>query len=148
MAAATPEFISSPSRKGRHHTVLFTVVATLLILNVCCIFFLHGQISKQIDNRPAPSTISISSSTSKESGGDENVLEYFKDAGLKLHHEDLQNLPTWKEVESLIGKEPVILGLESCEIFRKTIPPLRRMLGASGMFNSGTNLVSFDPKDY
>jgi hypothetical protein len=57
-------------------------------------------------------------------------------------------LPKWKEVESLIGKEPVILGLESCEIFRKTIPPLRRMLGASGMFNSGTNLVSFDPKDY
>jgi hypothetical protein len=69
-------------------------------------------------------------------------LEYFKDAGVKLRGEDLENLPTWQEIESLIGNKPVILGLNSCEVFRNTIPPIRRMLGASGMFNSGTNLVS------
>ena len=71
-----------------------------------------------------------------------SVLEYFKEAGVKLHDEDLRSLPTWSEIESLIGNEPVVLGLESCNTFRDTIPPMRRMLGASGMFNSGTNLVS------
>ncbi|KAL7511495.1 hypothetical protein ACHAXN_008461 [Cyclotella atomus] len=134
--------MSSPSKKGRYHTELFIVVLILLILNVCCIFFLHGQISNQL--RPSPSTVISASSTSEvpESRSDDIVLEYFKDAGVKLRGEDLENLPTWQEIESLIGNKPVILGLNSCEVFRNTIPPIRRMLGASGMFNSGTNLLT------
>jgi hypothetical protein len=140
--ASTFESDIMPSRKGRYHTELFTAVGILLILNICCILFLHGQISNQL--QPSASVSSAASSTSEapESRSDDIVLEYFQDAGVKLRGEDLQNLPTWQEIESLIGNKPVILGLKSCEVFRKTIPPIRRMLGASGMFNSGTNLVS------
>ncbi len=70
------------------------------------------------------------------------VLDYFSRAGVELDEESLRKLPTWEEIESLIGEEPVLLGLERCEDFRKNVPPLRRMLGSAGMFNSGTNLVS------
>ena len=30
-----------------------------------------------------------------------------------------------------------------CEDFREKVPPLRRMIGSAGMFNLGTNLVSW-----
>ena len=61
---------------------------------------------------------------------------------MKLNDDDLRSLPSWSEIESVIGSEPIILGLDKCQVYQSKIPPLRRMLGASGMFNSGTNLVS------
>jgi hypothetical protein len=72
----------------------------------------------------------------------DRVLEYFSEAGVKLDEKDLLRLPTWDQIESLIGAESVVLGLDRCEMFQKKVPALHRMLGASGMFNSGTNLVS------
>eukprot|EP00536_Pseudo-nitzschia_multiseries_P011088 jgi/Psemu1/243531/estExt_Genewise1.C_3620002 len=51
-------------------------------------------------------------------------------------------LPTWSQVREVVGTGPVILGLESCPAFREKVPPLERMLGASGMFNTGTNLLT------
>ena len=74
---------------------------------------------------------------------DNQVLEYFRQAvGVELDDESIQRLPTWSQIESLIGEKPVLLGLERCNDFRNNVPPLRRMLGSAGMFNSGTNLVS------
>jgi len=71
------------------------------------------------------------------------VVEHFHQAiGLELDDETVQRLPTWSQIESLIGNKPVFIGLERCNDFRNNVPPLRRMLGSSGMFNSGTNLVS------
>eukprot|EP00956_Cyclotella_meneghiniana_P007061 scaffold9591_cov54-Cyclotella_meneghiniana.AAC.4 len=70
------------------------------------------------------------------------VIQYFQEAGVKLRHEELNSLPTWSEIESSIGKHIVVSGLERCESYRKNVPPLRRMMGASGMFNTGTNLVT------
>jgi hypothetical protein len=106
----------------------------------------HGQLS-QLENEFRYSHQPNPSAARKEvnippSDSNNAVLEYFKDAGVRLHDEDIRSLPTWSEIEALIGEKPVILGLEKCETFRNKIPPLRRMIGASGMFNSGTNLVS------
>jgi len=55
----------------------------------------------------------------------------------------VRRLPTWSEIELLIGTEAVVLGLDTCEDFHEKVPPLRRMIGSAGMFNSGTNLVSW-----
>mmetsp|Transcript_20833 Transcript_20833/g.42262 ORF Transcript_20833/g.42262 Transcript_20833/m.42262 type:complete len:411 (+) Transcript_20833:261-1493(+) len=70
------------------------------------------------------------------------VLEYFSQAGVELDEESLRKLPSWEQIEYLFGEKPVLLGLDRCEDFRKNVPPLRRMLGSAGMFNSGTNLVT------
>jgi len=75
------------------------------------------------------------------------IIEYFKLAGVELDDESIKLLPTWSQIQSIIGDEPVIFGLERCEEYRNNIPPLRRMLGAAGMFNSGTNLATRLMKD-
>jgi hypothetical protein len=74
---------------------------------------------------------------------DDRVLTHFRRAGVDLDAASMRRLPTWSEIESLIGTEAVVLGLDRCEVFREKVPPLRRMLGSAGMFNSGTNLVSW-----
>ena len=93
-----------------------------------------------------PSITIISDSPLLYSNGTDNnknrVIDYFRDAGVHLDDESLEELPTWSQIESLIGDKPILLGAERCEDFRDKVPPLRRMLGSSGMFNSGTNLVS------
>eukprot|EP00804_Cyclotella_cryptica_P006973 CCRYP_007099-RB/>CCRYP_007099-RB protein AED:0.31 eAED:0.31 QI:230/1/1/1/1/1/2/791/345 len=132
---------------------LAALIFVLLFFNTVCLFLYHGQLSK-LDggsnivrgNRYElnPSVVSDKKDEiSSESTSTKNVvLEYFKEARVILRDGDLQNLPTWSQIESIIGKRPVILGLDRCEIYRSKVPPLRRMLGASGMFNSGTNLVT------
>lgn len=123
---------------------LFTLVSVLLALNVCCIFLFHRKLS-QLDGthnaltnmQSRPTRVSLATTAPSNT-----VIQYFNEAGVKLNEDDLRSLPSWSEIESVIGKEPIILGLNKCEVYRSKTPPLRRMLGASGMFNSGTNLVS------
>lgn len=70
------------------------------------------------------------------------VLDYFRRAGVKLDNESIKRLPTWSQIETIIGDKPMFMGLDTCETFRQNVPPLSRMLGSAGMFNSGTNLVT------
>jgi len=70
------------------------------------------------------------------------VLDFFRRVGVELDDESRRRLPTWSQIESIIGDKPVFMGLETCETFRHNVPPLSRMLGSAGMFNSGTNLVT------
>jgi len=65
-----------------------------------------------------------------------------KGAGIELTAEMKKQLPTWTEIRQVVGSSPTILGLDSCSKFRDNVPPLERMLGASGMFNTGTNLIT------
>ncbi len=59
----------------------------------------------------------------------------------------LSELPPWSQIEENFNSysmddEPVILGLEQCEAFRKNTP--QRLLGVApaGMFSTGTNLIA------
>ena len=70
------------------------------------------------------------------------IINYFRLAGVELDDESIKLLPTWSQIESIIGNEPVIHGLEKCEEYKNNVPALRRMLGSAGIFNSGTNLVT------
>jgi len=45
-------------------------------------------------------------------------------------------LPTLKEIQQMYGKRPKIIGLETCEEFRSSVPPERRLMGPAGLFNS------------
>jgi len=59
--------------------------------------------------------------------------------------DDCKQLPTWNEVKSLYGEEPIVYGLETCNDFRSMLAtsprtsfldPIPRV---DGLFNSGTN---------
>ena len=73
----------------------------------------------------------------------DRVLAHFRWAGVDLNAASMRQLPTWSEIKLLIGMEAVVLGLDTHEDFREKVPPLKRMIGSAGIFNSGTNLVSW-----
>lgn len=141
---------STARKRSRSLAILVAVVfAGFCLVNVHLVVRLDSSIGAASNDRifPLPSSSAASRRDVTGAGGHnstnkERVIEYFRQAGVELDDESIKKLPTWEQVESIIGDEPVILGLERCSDFRSNVPPLRRMLGSAGMFNSGTNLVS------
>lgn len=75
--------------------------------------------------------------------GKEPILKVFEQAGIPpLNDTMIQQLPTWEEIVNLIGPHPIVGGLDTCEAYKQSVPAVERMLGSSGMFNTGTNLVT------
>ena len=74
--------------------------------------------------------------------GRQHILSVFREAGVELDAETIAKLPTWEEVQNAVGSGPHIYGLDQCPAFRDKVPAIERMLGSSGMFNTGTNLVT------
>ena len=74
--------------------------------------------------------------------GKEHILNVFKEAGVNLTSDEIEELPTWSQVQQVVGTHPYLLNLESCAKYREIVPPLERMLGSAGPFNTGTNLVT------
>lgn len=72
----------------------------------------------------------------------DKIVEIFRHAGVELTPQELQDLPTWKDIVDLVGPEPIVHGLDTCATFQQTVPAVERNLGAAGMFNTGTNLVT------
>jgi hypothetical protein len=51
-------------------------------------------------------------------------------------------LPTAEAVAALYGRDPVVLGLESCERFQALGDPADHFVSTAGTFNTGTNLMA------
>lgn len=73
-----------------------------------------------------------------------SVWDILQQAGVPVAElrEHSQELPSMETIVEAYGSKPVIVGLESCAVFRRNVPEERRMLGAAGMFSTGTNLVT------
>ena len=72
----------------------------------------------------------------------EFVKQRFSDAGIDLDDATLQSLPTWNDIVQNIGETPRIYGLDQCERYRSLVPALERLVGATGVFSTGTNLAT------
>jgi hypothetical protein len=75
----------------------------------------------------------------------EPIYALLKEAGIDPESLDKtirNNIPTWTEVTSLYGAQPVIYGLETCQLFRESSDPAEHFIGVAGTFNTGTNLLS------
>lgn len=74
------------------------------------------------------------------------IIKLLQEAGFDLEEdprfsqEMLASLPKWSEVLDLYGK-PKVLGLETCQAYRESVPEDQRLIGTAGNFNSGTNLL-------
>lgn len=58
-------------------------------------------------------------------------------------HDICGQLPQWKQVAHLYGDKPVVIGMETCALYRAsvdngTVP----IAGVAGLYNSGTNALS------
>ena len=63
-------------------------------------------------------------------------------ANLTLPEHTNQPIPTLSDIASQYGSRPIIHNLESCSTFRSSIPPMHRMMGVAGLFNTGTNYLA------
>lgn len=68
----------------------------------------------------------------------------FTEAHINVTEEQAKALPSWEQVQdNVVGhKGPIVYGKDRCEAFRNAIPGVERNIGCSGMFNTGTNLVT------
>ena len=73
--------------------------------------------------------------------GKDKVLQIFEEAGVQLGKDEIAELPSWDEVLERIG-EPIVYNTQSCARFRSAIAGVDRNMGCSGIFNTGTNLVT------
>jgi hypothetical protein len=87
-------------------------------------------------------TTDTAAATSTDDDSKERVLAILQEAGITVTAETEQKLPTWAQVIQMYGQEPVIGNLHTCAAFRSKVPAVRRMLGAAGMFSTGTNLIT------
>jgi len=77
--------------------------------------------------------------------GKEDILNILKSGGIdvsKLPLDILEDLPTWRHIQSKYGPRPILNGLDTCAKFRQTIPPSESFIAPAGAFNSGTNLMA------
>lgn len=66
--------------------------------------------------------------------GRERLVEILTDAGVEeLDVPTVLSLPKWSQVTKLYGDGPVVIGLETCQRFRETIPPDDASIGTAGM---------------
>jgi hypothetical protein len=78
------------------------------------------------------------------------ILKILADAGAltasNVSQQLCRTLPSWKQVVSLYGPDPVVLGLETCAQYRSLFTPTsaetprRPLVRIAGLYNSGTNL--------
>lgn len=147
--------------------VIFLSFALFLVVDVMMLFVWSEIISNSSDHtnsskpmislhhqvKTVPVVLTVSKNTSilltnslpiQPQPGKERVWRTLLEAGvaestLRQYHDQL---PTWDQVTEQYGNQPILLGLESCKIFRRSVPAIRRMLGAAGLFSTGTNLVT------
>ena len=117
-------------------SVSFVGILSMLAGNVY--YVIWQRRSRKSPLVPFPLGPSITVNDSDE----QHILTIFKAAGITLDQESMAELPTWAQIRDHIGDAPTIYGLDTCARFRSTIPAVERNLGCSGMFNSGTNLVT------
>jgi hypothetical protein len=76
--------------------------------------------------------------------GRERLVEILTDAGVEeLDVPTILNLPKWSSVTKLYGDGPVVIGLETCERFRETIPLDDASIGTAGMNVKGIYFTRF-----
>jgi hypothetical protein len=66
--------------------------------------------------------------------GREHLLDILTDAGVEeLDVPTILSLPKWSQVTKLYGDGPVVIGLETCQTFRDTIPVDDASIGTAGV---------------
>lgn len=106
---------------------------------------IDGEVRKKIPQEPPVTTTPMKNDThdgTDDSNGKARVLQILRKAGIEITPDIESIIPTWSEVTSLYGSKPKIMGLETCAAFRSSVPVTEAMIGPSGIFNTGTNLLA------
>jgi hypothetical protein len=96
-----------------------------------------------MDTTTTTMTNSKESSSSDQQPNKNHILNLLTEAGITdLDASVLAKLPAWSDVTALYGPEPVITGLESCQVFQQSGDAGDHFVATAGTFNTGTNLMA------
>lgn len=112
---------------------------TLAVMMLSCNISFFWRTRRKYPDIPMATIPTMTTATTADR---EYVLGIFEEAGITLDDEAMEELPSWSHIKDYIGQKPIIYGLDSCSTFQNRIPAVERNLGCSGMFNSGTNLLT------
>jgi hypothetical protein len=71
------------------------------------------------------------------------ILDLIQEAaGVVPDADTAERLPTAQQYQDLYGRQPVVLGLESCARFQHQVDAAEHFLSVAGTFNTGTNLLA------
>jgi hypothetical protein len=133
----------SSRRSIAHYMCIARYVCVLLIVLyfVVSVFYLTNTTSL---HSTATSSKPKDYTNGTNGSGEDIVYQRLRDAGVSMKYlQQIQSkLPTWDDIVQQYGSQPIIYNTESCSIYRSAVPPQRRVLGAAGIFNTGTNLVT------
>lgn len=59
----------------------------------------------------------------------------------ELGNDVASKLPKWTDIVKIYGEESYIIGMDTCNEFRNTVPENKAFIGVAGIFNTGTNLM-------
>ena len=119
-------------------------VLGVLALGFHVLLLRPDKVAIMIDSRKSTTptqNITIQTKTIQEEQDRRQVFNIFKEAGINLTDDMKAGLPTLSQVHTVVGKQPYIVGLDSCQSFREKVPDMERLLGPTGTFNTGTNLL-------
>jgi hypothetical protein len=139
-------------RPSKEYLLIFFVVLNLL--GVFMIFVAeHGQLQVILSSSSSSLPIWLKSQNLHHSNtnldeGRMESLRRLQALGInmtELDDETIRLLPPWPDVVAQYGDKAVVLGLETCQKYRRVVAPRlrQRLLAAAGTFNSGTNLLAF-----
>ena len=121
--------------------ILVSLVLTigLVLCLVNALYLVHILVDVPSSNVLVQERIKVPSATL----GKERLLHPLDNAGIhNISQQQLQQLPTWKDVVNLYGDTPKLVGMETCQTFQQAVPSAERLLAPAGIFNSGTNLLA------
>ena len=135
---------ASPASNKRGERLL-TLMGALNLVGILWILYTEQPKQKQPRSMETFGIYTFSRNLHNESIDyrlDQKVtLSKLKDLGVAIpDSETIKRLPPWWMIQQQYGNGPRILGLERCYKYRQSTP--RMLLGPSGLFNTGTNLIS------
>lgn len=128
----------TPKRCFRKFFKPESLLLAFLLLAGSSLIFVNFLALQNVKNKTVTPESSVISRRSASKGP---ILEILKLAGVSRRNIDMVALPSWEQVVERLGGEPRIVGLETCQRYRDTVPLKLRQVAPAGMFNTGTNLL-------
>eukprot|EP00956_Cyclotella_meneghiniana_P019180 scaffold32705_cov76-Cyclotella_meneghiniana.AAC.2 len=160
--ATTTSIISRSNKPKQSYSTSLIPLSLALVMSMFVInlYFIWRATEINLHHRSSPSNngrlpivqthhAAIRKRKKKHIGSDDNYIrDLLDEANLTLPTEEEEetitnaNIPSRSDVTSQYGPHPILHNLESCPVFRSTIPIQHRMMGVAGLFNTGTNYLA------
>ena len=125
------------------YSIILVVCVSIVVLQIVVLQVIMENVDNKHDASRFWNTMEQRDNRRRDLSHDSNdgaidfsIMEILSKARVNLENVTLDEIPSEHDVVSLYGPKPVIIGLDRCEDFQALVPPLSRMIGTAGIFNT------------